>query len=59
MIGIGLLLPSVLLVLAFTLFPVGYNVWLDKLNSFKGDFIQAEMVKAFIASPEYRKRFGP
>ena len=24
----GLLLPSVLLVLAFTLFPVGYNVWL-------------------------------
>jgi len=26
--GIGLLLPSVALVLAFTIFPVGYNVWL-------------------------------
>jgi len=36
----------------------GYNFWLDKLNQFKGDFNQAEMVKAFISSPEYRKRFG-
>jgi multiple sugar transport system permease protein len=27
-IGLGLLLPSAALVLAFTLFPVGYNVWL-------------------------------
>ena len=27
-IGVGLLLPSVVLVLVFTLFPVGYNVWL-------------------------------
>ena len=36
----------------------GYNFWLDKLNSFNGDFNQAEMVKAFIASTEYRKRFG-
>jgi len=26
--GIGLLLPSVALVVAFTIFPVGYNVWL-------------------------------
>src|SRR3989442_2711585 len=26
--GIGFLLPSVALVLAFTIFPVGYNVWL-------------------------------
>ena len=26
--GIGLLLPSVALVLAFTIFPVGYNIWL-------------------------------
>jgi hypothetical protein len=38
---------------------VGYNFWLDKLNSFNGDFIQAEMVKAFLTSTEYRKRFGP
>jgi hypothetical protein len=37
----------------------GYNFWLEKLNSFNGDFIQAEMVKAFISSTEYRKRFGP
>ena len=36
----------------------GFNFWLDKLNSFNGDFIQAEMVKAFISSSEYRKRFG-
>src|SRR6266536_1562355 len=28
LIGIGLLLPSAALVLAFTIFPVGYNVWL-------------------------------
>jgi len=38
---------------------VGYNFWLDKLNSFNGDFNQAEMVKAFISSTEYRRRFGP
>jgi galactose oxidase-like protein len=38
---------------------VGYNFWLDKLNSFNGDFIAAEMVKAFITSTEYRRRFGP
>src|SRR5688572_4929980 len=37
----------------------GYNFWLNKLNSFNGDFIQAEMVKAFITSLEYRQRFGP
>jgi hypothetical protein len=37
----------------------GYNFWLSKLNSFNGNFIQAEMVKAFITSTEYRKRFGP
>jgi hypothetical protein len=37
---------------------VGYNFWLGKLNDFKGDYIQAEMVKAFISSDEYRKRFG-
>jgi hypothetical protein len=37
----------------------GFNFWLNKLNSFNGDFIQAEMVKAFITSGEYRQRFGP
>src|SRR5207244_1495552 len=36
----------------------GYNFWLDKLNSFKGNFVDAEMVKAFINSDEYRHRFG-
>jgi hypothetical protein len=38
---------------------VGYNFWLDKLNQFNGDFIAAEMVKAFLTSTEYRRRFGP
>ena len=37
----------------------GYQFWLNKLNSFGGDFIQAEMVKAFITSDEYRNRFAP
>ena len=37
----------------------GYNFWLNKLNQFDGDFVQAEMVKAFINSTEYRQRFGP
>jgi hypothetical protein len=37
----------------------GYNFWLDKLNTFNGNFDQAEMVKAFISSTEYRGRFGP
>jgi len=36
----------------------GYNFWLNKLNAFGGDYINAEMVKAFIASSEYRLRFG-
>jgi glucose/arabinose dehydrogenase len=36
----------------------GYNFWLGKLNSFGGDYIRAEMVKAFINSDEYRRRFG-
>lgn len=36
----------------------GYNFWLDKLSSFNGDFIGAEMVKAFLSSSEYRQRFG-
>src|SRR5436853_7250526 len=30
----------------------GYNVWLTKLNQFDGNFINAESVKASIASPE-------
>jgi uncharacterized protein (TIGR03118 family) len=37
----------------------GFNFWLNKLNSFGGSFINAEMVKAFITSSEYRQRFGP
>jgi hypothetical protein len=36
----------------------GYDFWLAKLNSFGGDFRRAEMVKAFISSTEYRRRFG-
>jgi hypothetical protein len=35
----------------------GYNFWLGKLNQFNGNYIQAEMVKAFIASNEYLNRF--
>ncbi len=37
----------------------GYNFWLNKLNQFNGNFVDAEMVKAFITSAEYRRRFGP
>jgi hypothetical protein len=36
----------------------GYNFWLNKLNQFGGNFEQAEMVKAFINSGEYRARFA-
>ena len=36
----------------------GYNFWLNKLNVFNGNFVQAEMVKAFLNSTEYRQRFG-
>ena len=36
----------------------GYNYWLSKLEEFHGDYIAAEMVKAFISAGEYRKRFG-
>jgi len=35
----------------------GYQFWLHKLNQFGGNFEQAEMVKAFINSGEYRNRF--
>ena len=37
----------------------GYHFWLTKLNQFNGNFVSAEMVKAFITSSEYRQRFGP
>src|SRR5258708_3675497 len=37
----------------------GYNFWLGKLNQFNGNFVNAEMVKAFITSIEYRRRFAP
>jgi uncharacterized repeat protein (TIGR01451 family) len=37
----------------------GYNFWLTKLDNFNGDFVKAEMVKAFLTSSEYRNRFGP
>src|SRR3712207_4209315 len=36
----------------------GWKFWLDKLDSFGGDAVRAEMVKAFLASDEYRHRFG-
>jgi hypothetical protein len=36
----------------------GYQFWLDKLNQFNGNFVQAEMVKAFLDSIEYRTRFA-
>lgn len=36
----------------------GYNFWLGKLNSHNGNFVEADMVKSFIVSGEYRHRFG-
>jgi hypothetical protein len=38
--------------------PSGFAFWLNKLNEFNGNFEQAEMVKAFIVSAEYRSRFA-
>jgi len=35
----------------------GYNFWLNKLNQHSGNFVEAEMVKAFIVSGEYLNRF--
>jgi hypothetical protein len=35
----------------------GFAFWLTKLNEFNGNFEQAEMVRAFIVSSEYRDRF--
>jgi hypothetical protein len=37
----------------------GYNFWLNKLNQFNGNFVDADMVKAFITSAEYRHGCGP
>ena len=37
--------------------PDGYAFWLNKLNS-AANWGDAEMVRAFIVSPEYRARFG-
>ena len=36
----------------------GYDFWLGNLEKFNGNFVQAELVKAFISSTEYRQRFG-
>ncbi|HVF42474.1 MAG TPA: zinc-dependent metalloprotease family protein [Pyrinomonadaceae bacterium] len=36
----------------------GWKFWLDKLNQADGNFVAAEMVKAFLTSDEYVKRFG-
>jgi hypothetical protein len=36
----------------------GYFFWLNKLDEFGGNFVSAEMVKAFIVSLEYQRRFG-
>jgi hypothetical protein len=35
----------------------GFDFWLRKMNQFHGNFFNAEMVKAFIDSAEYRLRF--
>jgi hypothetical protein len=35
----------------------GYDFWLTKLNQFNGNFVNAEMVKAFLDSDEYQARF--
>jgi predicted nucleotidyltransferase len=42
-----------------TLDYTGYDFWLTKLNQSNGNYINAEMVKAFLSSIEYRQRFGP
>ena len=42
-----------------TLDYTGFDFWLTKLNQFNGNYINAEMVKAFLSSAEYRQRFGP
>jgi hypothetical protein len=36
----------------------GWRFWLDKLDQSGGNFVSAEMVKAFLTADEYIKRFG-
>jgi CSLREA domain-containing protein len=36
----------------------GYDFWLTKLNQFNGNFQNADMVKSFLVSGEYRNRAG-
>jgi len=36
----------------------GYQFWLDKLETFGGDFVQAAMLSAYIEAPQYRQRFA-
>ena len=38
--------------------PDGLAFWLAKLDQFHGNYVAAEMVKAFLSSDEYRHRFG-
>ena len=35
----------------------GFDFWLTKLNQFNGNYVDAEMVKSFLVSIEYRQRF--
>lgn len=37
----------------------GYDFWLTKLEDHGGNFVSAEMLRAFLISEEYRFRFGP
>jgi len=41
-----------------TLDYAGFEFWLNKLNQFNGNYINAEMVKAFLTSVEYGQRFA-
>ncbi|HEY6802084.1 MAG TPA: Calx-beta domain-containing protein [Pyrinomonadaceae bacterium] len=36
----------------------GWEFWLNKLDQFHGNYVEAEMVKSFLRSGEYRHRFG-
>ncbi|MFN2510104.1 MAG: SBBP repeat-containing protein [Pyrinomonadaceae bacterium] len=36
----------------------GWQFWLNKLDQFNGNFVEAEMVKAFITCGEHTHRFG-
>ncbi|MGI8835575.1 MAG: S8 family serine peptidase [Pyrinomonadaceae bacterium] len=37
----------------------GWKFWLDKLDAANGNFVNSQMVLAFISSIEYRQRFAP